>query len=77
MTRFDSDEFYVALDRQRRDRHLSWRAVAAEAGVSPSSFTRIAYGHGPDVNNLILMLLWLGTTDIKPFIRTEIRGDDD
>jgi hypothetical protein len=65
----DVDELYVALDRQRRTRRMSWRGVAAEAGTSPSTLTRMAYGASPNADALIRLLLWLGTTDVASFVR--------
>ena len=60
MTRgyFDSDAFYAALDSQRRAKRLSWKAVAAEAGVSASTLTRMAQGRRPDVDGLAALASW-------------------
>lgn len=68
LARLDPDALYVALDRQRRKRRMQWRTVAAEASVSPSTLTRIGQGHRPDADGLLRLLLWLGTTDLAPFI---------
>jgi hypothetical protein len=38
---FDSDAFYVALDRKRRIGHMKWRDVAREAGISASTLTQL------------------------------------
>jgi transcriptional regulator with XRE-family HTH domain len=68
---FDADALYVALDRKRRAQRLYWRDVAAEAGTSPSTFSRIAQLKKPDADTLVRLLLWLGATDVAPFIRRE------
>ena len=68
---FDVEAFYTALDRRRRRRRLSWRQVVAEAGcrgVSASMMTRVGRGSPPSVANLVLLLHWLGDTDLGPFI---------
>lgn len=66
--RVDPDALYVALDRQRRQRRMQWRTVAAESGVSPSTLTRIGQARRPDADGLVRLLAWLGTTDLAPFI---------
>jgi hypothetical protein len=69
--RLDCDALYVALDRQRRARRMSWRAVLLDAGVKgPSLATRLGQGFPPATDNLVRMLLWLGETDLKPYIAT-------
>ncbi len=67
---FDADALYVALDRVRRQRRVQWRQIAREAGVSPSTLTRIGQGHMIYAEGLVRLMAWLGTTDIGPFTRT-------
>jgi transcriptional regulator with XRE-family HTH domain len=62
---------YVALDRQRRRRRLSWRDVAREVGVSPSSLTRLSHDQAPSVDGLVRLMGWLCTTNLAPFIDRE------
>ena len=69
MTTFDVDALYVALDRRRRGERKHWRAIAAEIGVSASTFSRMAHGANPDVPGLVKMLAWLGSTDLAPYLR--------
>lgn len=72
--RLDCDALYVALDRQRRARRMSWRDVLADAGVKgPSLSTRLGQGHPPSADNLVRLLKWLGRTDLGPFITQEDR----
>lgn len=66
--RLDVEALYTALDRQRRKARLRWRDVAKEAGVSPSTFTRIGQGNRPDADGLVRLLLWLGETDVRAFV---------
>lgn len=74
MKRLDPDALYVALDRQRRRRRMQWRAVAAEAGVSASTLTRIGQGKRPDADGLVRLLDWLGTTDLAPYLIGAVAG---
>ncbi len=58
--RFDAGGFFLALDAQRQARRLSWRQVAAEAGVSASTLTRMSQGKRPDVESLAALCAWGG-----------------
>jgi transcriptional regulator with XRE-family HTH domain len=62
------EALYVALDKKRRAEFMRWRDICEETGISPSTFSRMAYGGAPDVHNLARMLTWLGSTDLGPFI---------
>lgn len=67
---FDVEALYAALDGKRRAERLHWRGVAQAAGISASTITRMSLdGKLPDVPNLTRLLLWLGDTDLKPYIR--------
>lgn len=57
---FDSDAFYAALDAQRQAQRKNWKEVAAEAGVSASTLTRMAQGRRPDVDGLAALAAWSG-----------------
>ena len=50
----------AALDAKRRATKLSWRQLAAEAGVSQSTLTRMQQGKRPDVDTFASLLHWLG-----------------
>lgn len=56
----DIPALYAALDANRKEKDLSWRDVAREAGVSPSTLTRMAQGKRPDVDGFAAMIAWLG-----------------
>lgn len=58
--RLDVLELYRLLDVRRRTFGLSWRRVAAEVGMSPSAFTRMAGGLPPHADHLVSLLVWLG-----------------
>lgn len=57
----DVDAIYAALDQERRSRNdMSWRQVAAEADVSPSTLSRMAQGHAPSLEGLVKLADWAG-----------------
>lgn len=58
--RFDTSAFFSALNSVRAKRELSWREVAAESGVAPSTLSRLSQGRNPDVNGLASLLAWSG-----------------
>jgi transcriptional regulator with XRE-family HTH domain len=57
---FDADAFYETLDGERRSRELNWKEVAAEAGVSQSTLTRLGQGRRPDVDSFARLVAWGG-----------------
>ena len=59
----DVDSLYAALDKEREARDLSWRSLAKEVGVSPSTMSRMANGQKPDVDSFAALTSWLG---VKP-----------
>ena len=75
-TRVDPGALYAALDQKRQTSGLSWRDVATELKLSPSTFTRMAQGHRPDVDAFATMLRWLGMpADV--FMRSDVPRDDE
>lgn len=56
----DVAALYAALDAQRRTREMSWRQVAKEVGVSPSTITRMKEQKRPDVDGFAALVAWLG-----------------
>ena len=59
-TTVDVEALYAALDNKRKTRGTSWREVARELDVSPSTFSRMAQGRRPDVDTFATLLRWLG-----------------
>ena len=57
---FDAGAFYTALDGERRSRQYTWKRVADEAHISPSTLTRMAQGRRPDVDSLAALVAWSG-----------------
>jgi transcriptional regulator with XRE-family HTH domain len=49
----------AALDSERQAKGISWRQLAIEAGVSPSTLTRMQQGKSPDVNTFSALTTWL------------------
>ena len=59
-TTVDVEALYAALDNKRKTRGTSWRELARELDVSPSTFSRMAQGRRPDVDTFATLLRWLG-----------------
>lgn len=55
----DVGALYAALLRKRDVAGQSWRDVAAELSISPSTFTRMAQGARPDIDTFATLLRWL------------------
>jgi len=55
----DVDKLVAALDARRRAEGMSWRKLALDAGVSPSTLTRMQQGKSPDVNTFTALTKWL------------------
>lgn len=55
----DVSALIAALNAEREARGISWRQLAKEAGVSPSSLTRMQQGKLPDVNTFTALTHWL------------------
>lgn len=68
--RIDIAALHAALDAQRKALGMTWRQVAAGAGVSPSTFSRVRQGKRPDVDSFAAMISWLGVPSER-FFRSE------
>jgi transcriptional regulator with XRE-family HTH domain len=55
------ERLVAALDSERQAKEMSWRQLAADAGVSASTLTRMQQGKSPDVNTFSALTAWLGT----------------
>lgn len=56
----DVDALYDALKTKRDRQGLSWREMANDLDLSPSTFTRMAQGQRPDIDTFTTLLDWLG-----------------
>jgi transcriptional regulator with XRE-family HTH domain len=72
--KLDMDALMAALDAQRRALQISWRELARQASVSPSSLTRMQQGKNPDVNTFASLLQWL-KLPAERFMLAETRND--
>jgi transcriptional regulator with XRE-family HTH domain len=61
MTRkqLDVPALYATVDAIRRHDGLTWKQLAARLGLSASTFTRMAAGHGCDADALCTLIGWL------------------
>lgn len=69
----DVPALYDALDERRRESGLSWRQLARELELSPSTFTRLGNGHRPDVRAFAALTGWL-SQPADAFIRRSTAG---
>lgn len=67
---FDSEGFYAALDAHREALRITWKKLAEQSGVSPSTLTRMGQGKRPDVDSLAALASWSGI-DVKSFYLRE------
>lgn len=73
-TTVNVDALYSALDTKRRSLDASWREIARELDVSPSTFSRMAHGRRPDVDTFATLLRWLNV-DADVFMLSEDTHD--
>lgn len=73
---FDHEALVRALEFARSDRGLSWRQVAAEANLDPSTLVRIAGGRTPDLARFAALVDWLGLP-ADSFLRRDGVGQPD
>lgn len=57
---FDAEAYYSALAQIVRAQRISWRQVARETGITPSTLTRMAQGRRPDAASLAVLSAWAG-----------------
>lgn len=70
---FDPAALFAALDAKRATEGISWREVARRAGMpGTNGFAgKLRGGSHPSAGVLVLLLAWLGETDLAPYIRRE------
>lgn len=56
----DVEALYGALNTKRDRQDISWRELANQLELSPSTFTRMAQGQRPDIDAFTTLLDWLG-----------------
>lgn len=60
MTSFNNEAFAVAINLKAFEQRLSYRDVAKQSGISPSTMTRITTQRkSPDADTLARMIVWL------------------
>ena len=59
-TSIDVSTFYAVIDQKRQNQELSWRRLAEQLKITPSTFTRMAQGRRPDSDTFAVLLAWLG-----------------
>jgi hypothetical protein len=75
-TRIDPKILYITLDHERRARGISsWRALANELEIPPSTFTRMANGHLPNADAFATLTKWLGMENRQDFLVSDGMSD--
>ena len=59
MKRFDAKALHKALDKQRKQRDMSWTDLSKEIGVSASTLRRTKDGGRMEVDGMLAMVYWL------------------
>jgi len=68
--RLDVPELRRRLDHRRQQQGLTWRQLADQVDVSPSTFSRLADDKRPDADALVTLLVWLDLdTDVALIIK--------
>ena len=63
----DASELATRIKARRRERAISLRAAAAEAGVSAATLSRVERGdYLPERDNLFRLLRWVGAPATEP-----------
>src|SRR5215813_6284474 len=72
---FRSEAFYKALNAIVEARGVSWRQVARDCGITPSTLTRMSRGRGINGDTLAAVSAWAG---INPgdFVQINARRRD-
>jgi transcriptional regulator with XRE-family HTH domain len=73
---FDNEAFFAALDSAREARGLTWKQLASQAGVSPSTLSRVGQGRRPDVDSFAALVSWAGLPT-EDFIVGENKAETD
>jgi transcriptional regulator with XRE-family HTH domain len=58
-TQINVPALYAALDAVRESKRMSWRQLARDVQVSPSTFSRLANRQKPDVDAFLALVRWL------------------
>lgn len=68
---FDEKAFTLAVEATIKARKLTQREASFQAGIHPSTMTRIMQGKNPDVDTLATICIW-ADLDLRGFIRTHL-----
>ena len=75
---FDTESFIAAIEANRAQKGMSWREVAREVELSPSTLTRLRQGSVPDIETFARLCSWANVAP-EGFIRSagDKEGDAD
>ena len=70
---FDLPAFAAALEARRKERNIPYGRIAREAGICRINLEqRLTRGAGLDSETFLRLLLWLGETDVGPYVRRDV-----
>jgi transcriptional regulator with XRE-family HTH domain len=70
---FNATAFYAVLASVVEARSVTWRQVARETGITPSTLTRMGQGRQPDAPSLAALSAWAGLNPAD-FVGTPAEG---
>jgi len=73
--RLDTKALYAALDAKRQSHELSWRQLAKQVGVNPSTMTRLANDQRPDIDAFAALVGWLAMPADSFLVSDEAASD--
>ncbi len=68
---FDLPALAARVEAVRRERNISFRQVGREAGIDGTNMTGRLAGSSLDAETFVRLLLWLGETDVGPYVRRD------
>lgn len=74
---FNGVKLYADLRRQCEDRECLMSQAAREMGVRQYVFSRLRSGKSLHVQTIIPLLLWLGNTDLAPYILQDADSEEE
>lgn len=72
----DVPTLYAVIDQTRQSQGFSWRGLARQLGITPSTFTRMAQGRRPDSDTFAVLVAWLGVPAEKFLMRRDIASEN-
>jgi hypothetical protein len=66
---FNYKKLYTQLDKERKEKKLSWTALGRELGVAPSTLKRTAIGKPMEADGIRAMVTWLAFSSRRFYLQ--------